>query len=563
MRKFLLASVATLGTTGGLMGAALAQTPPGAPVPTPPMSMSAPVPISGPIGAPNQGQQAWPAAPAPVSYVNDNNNYQAPMLPGAVANPTPGTIVVHINAKVQVDAGGVWSSADQRAFTAPNGSPGAAPITSIGSGSLAAGSATSASAAQSAILGVNGTGTAKVQPQVIGSFARLYFGGDGMATNGLRYGAAIEIRENFSGEPSGSSASTYSSLETLYVRRAFTYVAGDNWGIVRAGQADGLIGIFDNGVTTFQFLPTGNFNGGDTQSFIPGNAVPTWIWLSQAGGEYDNTKLVYMSPQIAGFDFGVQYAPNTSNAYGSDGSALGALGQSITGAGIGTGLTCGTATSGCPSLSSGPGSLDGNRLINQYAAGVRYQGAFGGMGVLAYGVYEGSGTVDYTGPGPATAFGRTNLGISALPASKYNGKYTGWSIGSGGVALTYAGFTVGGNVIGGAKNGYASPMPQGAVHQLGYILGAKYVYGPWTVGIAAMEYWDQGNVQMTGLTQHRARGINPGFSYTVAPGYTVYAEYLWNDQTQNGVNQITGATGSGANNNIKSQGFVVGNVVNF
>ena len=110
MRKFLLASVATLGTTGGLMGAALAQTPPGAPVPQPPMS--APVPISGPIGAPNQGQQAWPAAPAPVSYVNANNNYQAPMLPGALANPTPGTIVVHINAKVQVDVGGVWTSAD-------------------------------------------------------------------------------------------------------------------------------------------------------------------------------------------------------------------------------------------------------------------------------------------------------------------------------------------------------------------------------------------------------------------------------------------------------------------
>ena len=129
--------------------------------------------------------------------------------------------------------------------------------------------------------------------------------------------------------------------------------------------------------------------------------------------------------------------------------------------------------------------------------------------------------------------------------------------------MTYAGFTVGGNVIGGAKNSYASPMPQGAVHQFGYIVGAKYVYGPWTVGIAAMEYWDQGNVQMTGLTQHRARGINPGFSYTVAPGYTVYAEYMWNDQTQNGVNQITGATDSGANNNIRGQGFVIGNVVNF
>ena len=461
MRKFLLASVATLGTTGGLMGAALAQTPPGAPVPQPPMS--APVPISGPIGAPNQGQQAWPAAPNPVAYVNSNNNYQAPMLPGALANPTPGTIVVHINAKVQVEAAGAWTSADTRAFTAPNGAPGAAPITSIGSGPLAAGTATSASAAQSAILGVNGTGTAKLQPQVIGSFARLYFGGDGMATNGLRYGAAIEIRENFSGQPSGASASTYASLETLYVRRAFTYVAGDNWGIVRAGQADGLIGIFDNGVTTFQFLPTGNFNGGEHADLHARKcaadmdlAIPGGRRVRQHQGRLHVAadRRVRLRHSVCA-EYLQRYRLRTA-------AALGALGNSITGAGIGTGLTCSTATSGCPSLSSGPGSLDGSRLINQYAAGVRYQGAFGALGVLAYGVYEGSGTADYTGAGPGTAAGRTILGISALPGSKYNGKYQNWSIGSGGVAVTFAGFTVGGNIIGGDKNGYASPMPQNA-----------------------------------------------------------------------------------------------------
>ena len=39
-------------------------------------------------------------------------------------------------------------------------------------------------------------------------------------------------------------------LETVFVRRAFTYVASENWGLVRIGQADGVIGIFDNGVTT-------------------------------------------------------------------------------------------------------------------------------------------------------------------------------------------------------------------------------------------------------------------------------------------------------------------------
>jgi hypothetical protein len=57
MRKLLLASVATLGT-GGLMGAANAQQ----------------------IGAPTQGQQAWPAA-NPTAYVNNNNNHQARALP--------------------------------------------------------------------------------------------------------------------------------------------------------------------------------------------------------------------------------------------------------------------------------------------------------------------------------------------------------------------------------------------------------------------------------------------------------------------------------------------------
>ncbi len=209
-----------------------------------------------------------------------------------------------------------------------------------------------------------------------------------MATNGLRYGAAIEVRQNFTGQISNngsSGAAGYSSLETLYVRRAFTYVAGENWGIVRAGQADGLIGIFDNGVTTFQFLPTGNLNGGDLQNW-PSSVAPAFVFLGQAGNEYDNAKLVYLSPQIAGFDFGLQYAPNTSNGFGMGGGNFG-LSGSITGSGTGTGNVCSVANTGCPSLSSGPGIQDGSRALNQTAVGVRYQGAFGGLGVLAYGVY--------------------------------------------------------------------------------------------------------------------------------------------------------------------------------
>jgi hypothetical protein len=459
--------------------------------------------------------------------------------------------VVHINGRVETGFAGVWSSADTRAFTAPAGSPGAAPITSIGTGG------TSASAALGAILGNNGTGTAKLQPNTLYSYARLYFGADAMATNGLRYGAAIEVRQNLAGEQSGASASTYSSLQTLFVRRAFTYVAGDRWGIVRAGQADGLISLFDNGVTTNQYLPTGNLQNGDGYALlVPGNTSVPFFFLSLAGAEYTNNKLVYLSPQISGLDIGVQYAPNTSNGFGINANA-GGIGNSLTGSGNGTGITCNTATSGCPNLSAGPGILDGSRILNQTAIGARYQGAFNGVGVLAYAVYEISGHADYTGARTASVLGNTVAG------SRFTGQYDGLNFGNGGLAVTYGGFTIGGNVIGGRLNGQLQLTPQNAVSEVAFMFGAKYVAGPLVVGIAAERGNSQGAVNLTGLSQRRSQAIDVGLGYTIAPGLVTYAEYQYNTQTQGDFNFVTGAVGSSANNTVKSQGFLLGNVVTF
>ena len=527
MRKFLLASVATLGA-GGLMGTAMAQTPV--------------------VGVPTQGQTAFPPAASPAAGANNNNNYQAPMLPGQLANPTPGTMVVHVNGKVQVDFQATWTGADNHLITA-TAQPGI-------------GNATTAPAAGSlgAVLGQNGVGSAKLMPQAIDSFARIYMGADAMATNGLRYGAAFEIRQNFTGQISNngsSGASGYSSLETLFVRRAFTYVAGEQWGIVRVGQADGLISIFDNGITTFQFTPTGNLNGGDLQN-MPGNVAPAFVFLGQAGNEYDNAKIVYLSPQIAGFDFGIQYAPNTSNGNGISSANIAPLTGSLNGAGTGTGNVCSIANTGCPTLSSGPGIQDGSRSINQAAIGARYQGQFGATGLLAYVVAEGSQHANYTGSTSAAT-----LGTGAFPTSKFNGSYNDLAIGSAGVAATFAGFTVGGNVVGGQMNGQLGLQPKGGAPLVGVLAGVKYVAGPLTVGVVGMEYWEQGNVVLSGITQYRARGLDVAGSYTVAPGMTVFAEYLWNDQYQGARNFVTGALGSGANNNIKGQGFLIGDVVNF
>ncbi len=536
MRRHLSASVAVLGV-GAMAGTGWAQTAPS------------------PSFAPTQGQFAAQPSAKPIATANDNNNARAALTPGAFASPTPGTIVVHIDGRVDAGFKSIWTSADQRFFTAPTGSAGGPAISlTIPAGG---GSVTIPPTPTATVLGNNGTGPVKIAPDALYTTARVYLGADAMATNGLRYGAAIELRQNFVSQQSGISPSTYSSLETVFVRRAFTYVAGDQWGIFRAGQADGIIGLFDAGITTFQYLPTSNLQNGDYfAALTPANATVPFFFLSGAGAEYANVKLVYLSPRFAGVDFGIQYAPNTSNGFGMSGSA-GGLASSLTGSGNGTGVTCNTATTGCPDLSSGPGIQDGSRILNQTAIGARYQDIVGDVGILAYAAYEFSGHADYTGATTAAVLGNT------VPGSRFNGQYDGLSFGNGGIALTYGGVTVGGNIIGGRLNGQLALAPQHGVSEIAYMVGMKYVAGPLVVGVAAERGVYQGSVNLTGLSQRRGQAIDVGLGYNVAPGYTVYAEYQYDDLYQGGFNFITGGIGSSANNNIRAQGFLVGNVVNF
>ena len=56
-------------------------------------------------------------------------------------------------------------------------------------------------------VGNNGIGIGEGAAANVDSFGRIYAGGDGMATNGLRYGAAIEIRQNFTGQISSTGSS--------------------------------------------------------------------------------------------------------------------------------------------------------------------------------------------------------------------------------------------------------------------------------------------------------------------------------------------------------------------
>jgi hypothetical protein len=494
MRKLLLASAAMLGAGTLLTAAANAQT-------TVVTDTAAPV-----VRMPTQGSLIASPAASPPAGANNNNNTAASAYPGAVANPTPGTVVIHINGRVTTELNGMWTSVDKGSFPA---------VTGVGGATLVP------------------AGNYKLQPQNISNYARIYTGVDAMAANGLRYGGAIEIRENFTGQGSSNAstgASGYSSSETLYVRRAFGYVAADNVGILRFGQGDGLISLYDNGITTFQFTPGGNMNGGDLQSVSPAAAAIPFIFTGVSGNEYTVNKLVYMSPQFYGFDFGVQYAPNATNGFGNQ---AGTFYGGIPG--------CNQAGSGCPSLSSSSVSVDSARMINQVAGGVRYQGTLAGLGVLAYGVYETSGKTSYTGPVGGQTYNNLNFG-------------------NVGVALTYAGFTVGGNYIGGAVNGQQAPQPSGGTAASAYMAGVTYKTGPLIVGLEGENIYSQGSAALVAKTQRHEYAINAGFSYTVAPGLVLFGEYLYQMRKQNGFNFVTGTTGN-AYNTVQSQGLQIGTTI--
>ena len=107
---------------------------------------------------------------------------------------------------------------------------------------------------------------------------------------------------------------------------------------------------------------------------------------------------------------------------------------------------------------------------------------------------------------------------------------------------------------------------------LGVLGGAKYVNGPWTVGIVAEEYWEQGTVTLSGLTQRKGRAHRHRLWLRGGARLLGVRRVSLADKTQNGTNLLTGTVGTGAagvangsifNNNVKSQGFLIGNVVNF
>jgi len=508
MRKLLLATVAALGVTTGY-GAAYAQ------------------------------------------QADDSGQSTVSALGGTATGPVqaPGTLIVRLNGRVY-SQGGILAAGDADGtynYNVATGKASEVPFIQgvANGGTLAAPTLLPAffgTAAQAAALGL--TGKVAVQagnPQTnklanygVYSYFRLYPGFDGIAANGLRYGASVEIRQdgNYAtgGGIYGSQSANTAAQGRLYVRRAWGYAGTDKLGIVRFGATDGPSDLFMVGNN--ENFGDGGWNG-SMAAYLPGQLWMYWPF-ADVGQLYSTQKVVYLSPAFAGFDFGISYEPSLADVQGA------AVGQGCNSAGayqggsyIGQGPS--VAGAGCAALSSTT-TGDYMRRRNTVDVAARYRGLFGPVGFAAYVNYVGSGTVSDNMIGP-------------------HSQVDGLSVGAGGAQVTYGGLTLGAMAMGGRQNINGWTLaPKGGSDGVAWEAGGSYTYGPFVVGAHFYQYVAAGlsgpafnpdgtaTGKIPSVGQMRETGFSAGATYSVAPGFSLNLTYIWGERKSNGYDFLTGET---------------------
>ena len=150
-------------------------------------------------------------------------------------------------------------------------------------------------------------------------------------------------------------------------------------------------------------------------------------------------------------------------------------------------------------------------FANKFSAAYLHASPLGSTG----GVYSYNKSGNLTVP-------TTNYGNSAPNGYSEMGVY------QFGAQTTYAGFTVGGNIKGGQVNGGYDFKAKGARNAFGYIVGAVYNYGPYTLGAHYFNEQSAGNY-VPGSTNYARTlseyGVAVGGDYELAKPITLYVQY--------------------------------------
>ena len=472
-------------------------------------------------------------------------NIQQPgVIPGAMSPPgfgtaspsttpqLPGTITVRLDARVIVNVYGGYDTGRK------------ATVTPVAGGAPAAGVAGTSGGGTGLSLGSPASNT-KQASYGMGSYARLYPQFVGVAANGLKYGAFLEIRQD-DGAPPGGGANGGVSVSnrtraTLYFRREYAYLGTDSFGFVRVGSVDQPTSTYMTG--SMENFDDGGWNG-DAPSFFSGNSTPTWPF-PDVGNLYTSDKIVYLSPSLFGFDGGISFEPSTAAMNSGPGNCP--YGVTASAGFIAGGQTGGATSYGCDAASSTT-SGDNGRRRNTIDAVLRYRAAFGPVGIaLTAGGMYGGRVLDNSTPSKAVQF--NNLAVF-----------------DGGAQIVFGGLTVGGHVDYGKFNGQWSLAPQHVHDSFAGIAGASYAIGPFIAGFHYFDYTSPGsrNATTVGIGTRNEQGVAIGSTYQLTQGVYFFASGVYGARHEVGVDLLSGATGATlatqvkTNNNTRAVGGLIG-----
>lgn len=298
---------------------------------------------------------------------------------------------------------------------------------------------------------------------------------DGRAANGMTYGAVLEFQMDNNNVGSG---------HMVDMDEAYGFISFPNVGTLRFGQED-------NAASLLQVRPPASQSlGGDGEwwRFINNTGLPSssnMYLLSGINDGNDATKVIYLSPQFAGFDFGLSYGANQSEGRRTD------------------------------------AQRDRLTAENEWAAAIRYRGTFGAVGVAA-----GFGAMSADAP---------RLNADGTPIAIRGQQIIAYTAGA---AIRAYGFAFGGEFTWGQYNGTVgrNALASGLDDSYHYMLGASYTLGPVVFGaVFGQAFQDNG----TRVTRNAAGAVTSirdiedrthtlwgvGAAYNLAPGLILYAYY--------------------------------------
>ena len=364
---------------------------------------------------------------------------------------------------------------------------------------------------------------------------------NGKLANGLTYGGVIEIGFNsIEGRQIGQARASVGRGAAV-VDEAYIFLAHPRFGQVRFGDEDGPLGGLMNSGWVTGFGTGGVFGVWENfQTRQGGNRTQT-----APGGIGDSSKIVYLSPQFFGFDFGASYAPN-----------YGVMGQTGCPNNVASGY-CDRAYAyrGATSVAIPASGPEFASRRGEYQVAARYRGTFAGVGVSA--------TAGYLGSGVARDLTDANRQVRTLSGLNV------WQVGA---QASYQGLTVGAAYLVGDFNYFWGNSVRGDRSGEQVTVGASYTAGPITVGAnmyTALVAGSSGfsfNSATGALTQsprgmQRRWGMSVGGNYRLAPGLDLIAEYVHHSIRQQGVDLDVGRAGT--QSRAFSDVFIVGSRLAF